>query len=161
MAETIIQIADAAVAKIAADWMPVSPNRVRRTYSPGLNLQSLPAGRDVQVWFEEWGQAEIATRAEDRNSYVVWFAVYEVYAAAGDVPNGWVDERVEFTKDLWLLLSKVRTASTPLFPAPLDDVQAQDSDRSPPIVDDRLLDDKKLFAMGFAVEYQRDEPGQT
>lgn len=161
MAETIIEIADAAVAKIAAHWQPTGDNQVRRTYTPGLNLKSLPAGRDVQVWFEEWGQSDIATRAEDRNSYVVWFAVYELYTIDGDVPNEWVDERVEFTKELWSLLAKVRTETEPLFPTPLDDVIATDSNKTPPIVDDRLLDDKKLFAMGFAVEYQRDEPGET
>lgn len=154
MAETIIQIADAVVTKIAAFWTPTGSDQVRRTYTPGINLKALPAGRDVQVWFEEWGQADIATRVEDRNSYVIWVAVYEVYTTADDVTNAWVDARVEFVKDLWSLLS---APGQGLFPSPLEGVLAQDSNKTPPIVDDRLIDDKKLFAMGFAIEYQYDE----
>lgn len=154
MASTIREIADAVVAKIAADWQPTGDDTVERVYLPGVEDIKELAGRQVQVWFEDYGQADIASREQDRNSFVIVVDVYEKCDEQGEPSVAWVDERVDWVEGIWDLLNEAR--NPPLFPSPLNDVIPAASSRVGSY-DPDLLREENLFASRIAITYERDE----
>lgn len=154
MAATIREIADAVVAKVAAEWQPVAPDSVERVALPGVEDVKELEGRKVQVWFEDYGQKDVATRGQDRNEFTVVLDFYEKCPTAGEPTLAWFDSRIDFVESLWRLLGEARDG--PLFPAPLDDVYPATTSRVGSY-DPDLLRDKSLFASRIAVTYERDE----
>lgn len=154
MNETVIELCEAVVAKIAARWQPTSPSAVTFTHTPGVVIKELE-GRQIQVGFEEWGQEDIADKLHDVNYFVIVVDVFEVYGEQGDPTNAWVNERVNFVGDLWRMLSNPRVP--PLFPSPLNDVYPRSTARGRQGITREWLDEDKLFGMQIVIVYERHE----
>ncbi len=154
MAATVREICDAVVTKVAAFWTPIAPNEVVRTYLPDVTEATGFLGRRVWVAPLDYGQADIASRAEDRNSFTVGVTVAERFTDAGRPTRAWCDTRIDFVADLWELLTAVR--NPPLFPSPLDDVIAITGEVDIAF-DPDLLREKKVFFSQLTLTYERDE----
>lgn len=155
MASTLLAIADAAVTKVAAWWQPTGDHAVSRVYLPDIPDPTELSGRQVWIVPHLFGQADIATRAQDRNSFTVYAIFAEKFPAAttGEATKAWTDERVDFIEDVWSLLSDARST---IFPSPLDDVVATDS-RLVSLYDDDALREDKVFHAILELTYERDE----
>lgn len=155
MASTLLAIADAAVTKVAAWWTKGASDAVSRVYLPDIPDPTDPTGRQVWIVPHLFGQADIATRAQDRNSFTIYAIFAERFPAntAGEATKAWIDTRVDFVEDVWGLLSDARTT---LFPSPLEDVVATDS-RLVSLYDDDALREDKVFHAILELTYERDE----
>lgn len=156
MASTLLAIADALVTKIDADWNPTAPNAVSRKYLPDIpNPKDFTEGRQVWVVPAVATQADIASRAKDRNVFTLWVLFTAKFPAdtQGQPTQSWIDDEVDFVEDVWRLVTEARGT---LLPSPLDDVVAGES-RMPVLYDDELLRENRLFHTGIEVVYERDE----
>ena len=157
MAATIRLVCDAVVAAIVADWVPTAPDGVERVYLPDTDEAYAVVGRRIFVFPLGQAQADIASRAEDRNEFRVGVMLVENYAAAGTPSREWCDERVDFFDGLYQLLGNPRTPhEDPLFPAPLAQVYPDDAAIVVSYDADELRD-KKLFWSLMELTYRRDE----
>lgn len=102
MASRLIQVCDAAAARLRLLWSPAPPAAVARAYLPNLAegpKGRWPEGRQVYVFPVGLAQVERLARAgpgADLRGYTVAFVVAEKYDQAGQPPDAWVDERVEW-----------------------------------------------------------------
>lgn len=107
MAATGLSAVQAAVvAKVEAWWGPAAPSAVEAVSRVNLKVHE-DDGRRVRVF--RLARADAATdRGEDAVDYTVGVWVVERYADAGEVPEGWVTERVAWTERLYALLRNPR-----------------------------------------------------
>lgn len=101
MAARIVEVCDAVVAAILAEWTasaspPGAADGVERVYTEPAKFGSMTGRR---VWVSPAGVAgETASRAEDVGVSTVAIVVAERYTGQGAPPVAWVDERVAFVQ---------------------------------------------------------------
>lgn len=157
--DTILEIGDAMVAIIAADWQPTGDDEVELTFLPGVAKPDAMEGRKVWIVPVNEEQVDGGTRALDRNSYTLALIVAERFTSAtniGKPTTAWTRERIKFVTRLAKKLSRSRTTATALFPSPLNDVLARKWNQEIE-VDFDLLREKSIFFAQTNLTYERDE----
>ena len=159
--DTILEIGDAMVAIIAADWQPTGDDdEAELTFLPGVEKPDAMTGR--KVWVVPLGEEQIdgGTRGLDRNQYTLALIVAERFTSEtnrGKPTTAWTRERIQFVTRLGKKLSKSRTEpSARLFPSPLNDVLATKWNQEVE-VDFDLLREKSIFFAQTNLIYERDE----
>jgi len=157
--DTILEIGDAMVAKVAADWQPTGDDEVELTFLPGVENPDDFTGR--KVWIVPLAEEQIdgGTRALDRNAYTLGLIVAERFSSAtewGQPTTAWTRERIQFVTRLAKKLSRSRTEGNLLFPSPLNDVLATKWSQEVE-VDFDLLREKSIFFAQTNLIYERDE----
>lgn len=158
--DTILDIGDAVVAKIASDWQPTGDDTVELTFLPGVEKPDSFTGR--KVWIVPLGEEQVdgGTRALDRNAYTLAMIVAERFTSIddwGQPTTEWTRERIKFLTRLCKKLSLARTTeAAPLFPSPLDDVLATKWNQEVELDFDTLRE-KSIFFAQTNLTYERDE----
>lgn len=98
------EVADACRDVIAAAWSPSGPDAVTRVWARQIGLDPdsvypLLEGRKVYVIPGGWDQDGVLDRSARLVTHSVGVLVCERYTdAPGEVPDAWLDERVQFTR---------------------------------------------------------------
>lgn len=120
MAARIVEVCDAVVAAVLAEWAVVqgsavaAPNECARVYVTPVGPDDIGRLTGRKVWVTPANYAdEPASRGEDQDQHTVAVIVAERYPDAGAPPRAWLDERVAFVEAVYDLLANYKPVRSP------------------------------------------------